>query len=897
MKRFLSILLFALQCLTSPADILTGRVVDADNGEPLVGAQMQIQFQFAEGEAMMIDWTTDTCGVFRITTASMSSINITFSYFGYETLKKRFSVPAGNDLMDVGDLPMKMSEHLLNDVNIEAKAARFTMKGDTVIFNPDAFNLEEGARFSELLKKLPGVRLDNGKLTFNGKEVKLMMNGMSVSDDFLIAQLPAEAVDKVKAYERKSELAELSGMDDGQEQQILDVIIKPGFMDRWYGQTKLSAYASENYRASANLHYLSEKNPLNFYVRASDSGSKTYGVYGESDYDWDNAVPQRQQYGNFSYQRNWEPERVESSYNQDYWSVTASPQHLDTHQNSWQSTETFLSGEPSSMSNSHSYSYEHGLGVPLAFSTNLHFGPRTWLSLDAQATADKIENRIDSEQETYRGVEYTATPQTLVNSSTSNTVSLSENNSFYTYMVLNHVWEQADFSARLSTDYSNSDASSDSHSVYDYRELGTVQTLDQSAKNNSSNLETIFDTKYSVQIVPGKLKAGVAYWLYYSRTTGNSEMFTDGQYDSGNSYERMKSKIFNEPRAEVETDLGKWWMLARLKVANSDETLDYQRGQLDTVMHHNTWYPRPHFQFTWHATKTSELSGYVDWEHETADMLESSAYVDRTNPLYVTMGNPELKGTSTLSTNLSFSTMSTKGQQMLSINLSYRRDYDPVSGVSTYNSQTGGYTRTSINVDDRQNLSFSVNYDRALGEYFRLRYNTGYGYSQNYGVKTRTSIATPIEHFRQMSSSMNDRLNISYDNKGWESSAFAEIQYTGVNYTDPSIEKQKLWHYNTGMNGKYKTEHWTFDLQGRLTGNTGYLSDTMNRNRFALDASVTWKILEHRGQLTLDAKDILNQMDETGFNITPTMRSENRNETFHRYLSLTFTYNFDARAK
>lgn len=100
------------------------------------------------------------------------------------------------------------------------------------------------------------------------------------------------------------------------------------------------------------------------------------------------------------------------------------------------------------------------------------------------------------------------------------------------------------------------------------------------------------------------------------------------------------------------------------------------------------------------------------------------------------------------------------------------------------------------------------------------------------------------------------------------------------------------------MDGSYKIKHWTFNLQSTLVGYTGDLSDMMNRKRFSLlNASVTWKMLKNKGLLTFTVKDILNQMDEISYNITPTMRAESRKETFHRYCSLTFTYNFDAKAK
>ena len=76
---------------------------------------------------------------------------------------------------------------------------------------------------------------------------------------------------------------------------------------------------------------------------------------------------------------------------------------------------------------------------------------------------------------------------------------------------------------------------------------------------------------------------------------------------------------------------------------------------------------------------------------------------------------------------------------------------------------------------------------------------------------------------------------------------------------------------------------------------TVYLSDMANRKRLGLDAGITWKTLRGKGQLMLMARDILNQMKTVFSNIQPYERTDYRLETMHRYLCLTFTYNFDAK--
>ena len=906
--------LLSLQALLMSADVVKGRVVDADNGEPLEGAQVQCVWW--EGHyGYMSDFTTDSCGVVTLSTGNyMCRVNMTIKYFGYEELKvKEFVAMGGKDTLDLGDLKMKMSAELMKELSVKGRARQFYMKGDTVVFNPEAFHLEDGARVSELMKKLPGVRIDDGKLTFNGKEVHLKMNGHDVTDDFLVAQLPAEAVQNVKAYERKSELAELTGMNDGQEQQILDIVIKPGFLDKWYGQTKASAYASPNYRLSANLHYLSESDPMGIYGRVSDNESRTGSVWDSGEWDYDNAVPQRQQYGKLSYQHNWKVKDAETSYNEDKWSISTTPSHLDTHQHLWINSETFLgdntlplqgagassltSSSPSAFSNTSEYNYNHSIDLPLNFSTTIHLNPKTLMTVDASGGYSKGQMRWTSDQQTYRADAYSPTPQSLVNSSTSHRIDQNEKGNFHTSMYVMRAWEKSDFYANLNLTYVRNKDNSDNHAEFDYRELGTQETLDQLTQSHSNLFQTVFDTKYSVQLIPEKLKMGVGYWVDYWHKAEESDNLRNGVFDLANSFDRTKSYLVNEPRADVDVDLGKVWMHAAVKLQNVFEDFAYQRGKLDTVMHRNTWFPRPSFDFKWKSTKTTELKGNANWDYTVADMLESSAYVDDTNPLHIIMGNPNLRPSSNLRSSLGYTMMFVKGQQMLNWNLNYNRAFDPVASMTAYDAQTGGYTSMKANVDDRQTWRAGLSYDRTLGSYFRMQSGLNYTHTLDHGIKTVASISDPMEQYEQKVSGFSGNIRFSFENNAWELSTSGSCSNDKISYSDASLSGQNLWDYRVGIQGKYKLSHWTFNLDTWFGGHSGYLSDMMNRTRIALNASITWKTLKNKAQLTLSAKDILNQLDQVNYNISPTMRSENRTETFHRYLALTFTYNFDAKAK
>ena len=175
----------------------------------------------------------DSLGVFYLHADGKCTIEA--SMLGYYSKSKTvlaFS-DSRKDTLDIGDIELKMSPQMLKMVEVTGRARRFTVRGDTIVFHPEAFHLQEGARLDELIRKLPGVEVDNeGRMSWNGKPIRLTMDGESMlGGDQLMSQLPAEAVQDIKAYNKASEFSERTGRDDGTQDMVLDLTIKPGFLD------------------------------------------------------------------------------------------------------------------------------------------------------------------------------------------------------------------------------------------------------------------------------------------------------------------------------------------------------------------------------------------------------------------------------------------------------------------------------------------------------------------------------------------------------------------------------------------------------------------------------------------------------------------------------------------
>ena len=147
--------------------------------------------------------TADSTGAFFIGNSYEGRILFTFRSIGYENLRKvDYSYGKEvSDTIDLGLIKLQPTALMLQEVEVTAKIPRITMSGDTIVFNPEAFKLKEGARLTDFIKNLPGVENRNGKLYWNNKPIRLMMNGKDLfGGDEIVDQLPAEVAAKLKLH-------------------------------------------------------------------------------------------------------------------------------------------------------------------------------------------------------------------------------------------------------------------------------------------------------------------------------------------------------------------------------------------------------------------------------------------------------------------------------------------------------------------------------------------------------------------------------------------------------------------------------------------------------------------------------------------------------------------------
>jgi hypothetical protein len=165
----------------------------------------------------------DPNGAFALRRVKPGNYLLQLSYVGYETLYQPLQVQADQPVYDLGLLKMYPSSTLLNAVDVSAERAPMSVRKDTLEYNAAAFKTQPGDVVEDLLKKLPGVEVQaDGSIKALGETVtNVMVDGKEFfgkDPKMATKNLPADAIDRVQVFDKKSERAEFTGIEDGRDE-------------------------------------------------------------------------------------------------------------------------------------------------------------------------------------------------------------------------------------------------------------------------------------------------------------------------------------------------------------------------------------------------------------------------------------------------------------------------------------------------------------------------------------------------------------------------------------------------------------------------------------------------------------------------------------------------------
>ena len=899
-KTIITILLAIIApCMSSTnlyADIVKGRVVDAETKEPLPEAQLTI-YNLDDGWV----WAylkSDSLGCFSINARGRNTV--TAEMLGYYSKTKTFLAFSDNrkDTLDLGDIELTMSSQMLKMVEVKGHARRFTVKGDTIVFHPEAFHLQEGARLDELIRQLPGVQVDeNGKLSWNGKPIRITMGGQSfLGGDDIVGQLPAEAVQDIKAYNKQSTFSERTGKDDGAEDMVLDLTIKPGFLDRWYGDVTASVQSPQHYEGMLVMNRLSKTDPILVFANANNTGVE----HERNMRDWTIFMNGGRGYGieqglSSGYQHNW-PKKMGTHDLENFYDVTGGLIHHDDWKTNNQITENYFPNTAATRSTSENYQRSHRLAPRIK--AGIEWSPDTLNTFYLRASASHSKTHSHSsqtveEEEMLAGTSVyapTLSQRTTQHDEGNQTILWSrggwdhfvKDGSFGINYYIGYIENKTEsWTERIITSHASSISSSQMSQHY---------TLPN--KTFMTYGEAFFD-RWLTQ----KWRMKTTYKLSFERNNRDCDFLTDDLVDDANSYQDHHTTLIHDFNISQTINIKTLQLMPNVSAQWQRERQDYTRGSLDTAAVRHSFQIDPSMRAVWKLTKTIGLEANYSFKTQKPEMLSTLAYRDLTNPLFIVEGNPHLKDSHIHEASLAYKMVLAKSQTSFNFTMSYRSsDREHISALS-YDPTTAVYVSRTENVKGSQAWSFRLNIDQALGDYFRLQNNLEISTEQRYGYLTLLSTQTERTLNQQSSFHPRDKFTLSFDRNWLKTSVFAEINANRQRYDASSEQNTTLWNNSFGIKGEVTVGNFVFNTDLTESTRRGYNVQSMNKNLLLWNGSVSWKILKNKARLGLEFEDILNNEDGFRADQTAYQKTTSWSDFRHHYIGLSFTYHLDAKKK
>lgn len=890
-------------------EIIRGRLVDASTKEPLEGVDLICTGGYKNNTKTVLytsHITTDSLGCFLF--FSNTTGKIAANVIGYYPKEVSYIAifDSNRDTVDVGDIMMKPSEVLMKALEVTQRAKRFTVKGDTIIFNPTAFHLEKGARLEDLISLLPGVETQNGNMYWNGKPIRLTMNGENLfGNSEAIKQLPVEALENIKAYNKASEFSERTRKDDGIEDMVLDVIIKKSFLDKLYGEMSGTYQTPKHFDAEIITQRLSESNPLMITASANNLNKQRHRTMNSSsaiitkDYG-------QEQYGAAGYQHNWKRNEKEQTLKSS-WSASGGVANNNCWGRSRKDTENFYPGETYNYYTTTSYqrthtlnpnveiTFRHAINVKNTFRLRATFDHKRLNERSEQRSAQFNYNPYETWQSPLMvAFDTIALPGLLVRDSTQTT-----SQGYSTDLGANANWTHylKNGSVSLATDMTYIESLQDGMTERYIEHLvgnGQNQMLYQRVHTPQNNLMV-------------NLTAGGRVWLnesvllnanyhFQNKHRHNEQVFFENEiFGQANSYDDRYISYNHTIDISSTINLGPLKIMPEVSWHTISEHEDYCRGTVDTTATRHVLLWQPLMKVAWKMSKTAILELKYHLRTTQPNIIETIQYRDDSDPLHIREGNPNLRNTHINNLSITYNATNNKRQRVMNIALSLECIDKVIQFTQTYCPQTGVYTSRPEMARGSQMTGFAFNFDQGLGNEFRLKNKLNLQYDRSHGYLARTNEDELLQLNCRHSFSPSESITLSYDHQWLKCSIFTSINMNQLRFSLSPEQNTTLWNARAGINITMEWKH--LSIASNLTDviRQGYIIKSMNDNYWLWNASATWKLLKNKARIKIEVNDILNKMDTFYAQQRAYQNIYSWKEQMHHYANISFTYHFDAK--
>src|SRR5215203_401973 len=230
---------------------ISGAVVDQQNKAPLTGATAKLNS--VTDSAFIRTVVSDSLGRFSFTNLQRDSFLLTISFIGYNPILRGVRLDTTDISLDINAVANSSQE--LATVVIRSTSGP-VQKGDTLQINANQFKVNPDASGEDLIRKVPGITIENGQVKAQGENVqKVTIDGRELFGDDATAalrNLPAEIIDKIQIFDRLSDQAQFTGFDDGSAAKSINIVTKVNMRNGQFGRIYAGYGTDQRYQAGGN---------------------------------------------------------------------------------------------------------------------------------------------------------------------------------------------------------------------------------------------------------------------------------------------------------------------------------------------------------------------------------------------------------------------------------------------------------------------------------------------------------------------------------------------------------------------------------------------------------------------------------------------------------------------
>lgn len=935
MRNFLLILFLGVTLLQTQAQsprsnpTISGRLTDIDSKESM--DQATIQLFWMRDSSFVGGTISNEKGIFSLEAPSNGIFRLKISSVGYQTFVQEITI-RNNRNVDLGELRLSPDAVMLEGTVVTANVPQVVVKKDTLVFNPEAYRTPEGSAIEELIKRIPGSDIDeDGNITINGKQVKkIMLDGkefMLGDIETALKNLPVSIIQNVKFYDRQSDQARITGIEDGNKETVLDFSVKKG-MNRGY-MTNIDIAGGTKHRYSGRVMGSSFTDNTRLVILGNANNKEENGGW------WNRRGLNAQKTlgANINYD-DGKKLKIDGSIR---WN------HRDGDNQNENSSENFYSQEHRTFSNSRSMNFSRSnnwngnirfewkpdtlTNILMRVSGSYGTNDGTSMSSNATFSDDPYQHVLsplnieDINQMNRLGLAVNHEQQTGMNYGRSK----SGNGSIQLYRRLNPRGRNITvrIEGSMGDNQNRNVSNSDVHLFRIKNRLGEDSLYFKARYNTtpSDNSGYALNATYSEPLWKGAhLQAN--YELRYSKNKSDRNTFDfshlpvnmfEGIIPVYRDWDTWLSPLYDTMEQYLDKDLSRYSEYEnythniRLTLRHWEEKYDYNVGFLiqpqhsnfiqdyrgiyiDTVRNVTNFTPTLDFHYKF--SDQSNIWFHYRGDTRQPDITQLLDITDDSNPLYITQGNPGLKPQFTNSLNVYYNNYINRYKRSVVIYANYRHIRNSISNLVRYNAETGGSVTRPENINGNWNVDGGFTFNTALDSIAHWNIGTNTRVRYNNYVSYVAQKQADAEKNNTRSVNLNERVNVSFRNSWLEVTLDGSFNYQHTRNKLQPDNNLNTWQFSYGGQMLLRLPAgFEFSTNIREHSRRGYNNPSSNTNELIWNGQISKTFLKSKTLVVaLNFYDLLGQQSNFDRWVSATGRSDTQYNNINSYAMLHVRY-------